>query len=326
MSAKSEIRNPKSEMNRSLAPVAALRESGAQRPERSTFNVQRSTFRHRSAALSRDAATGRFRGGFSLLEMMVAVTLILLIIGALLAVFYQTQRAMRLSATQVDLLESGRAGMELLTSELPEISPCYAPAQVNLYAKAFNFLVQPRPAPAKARVNVVQDFFFLRQHNDEWIGTGYFVSPAYPGDPIGTLYRYERSTNNVTDPLAFHWLLTNFLAAVEQNPPPPEAHRVMDRVVNLTFSPYDLQGRFMTNFVDASYSFTNSFTNNVVPGYLDLELVVFEPRAFERYKALAEIRALVPGDPRAYSYLTGHVEKVHLFRQRVPIRTAQGIP
>src|SRR5439155_23033591 len=122
------------------------------------------------AALSRDAATVRFRGqrGFSLLEMMVAVTLMLVIIGALLAVFYQTQRAMRLSATQVDVLESGRAGMELFTSELPEISASYAPGQVNVYARVFSFLVQPRPAPAADRRNVIQDFYFLRQHNDEW--------------------------------------------------------------------------------------------------------------------------------------------------------------
>src|SRR5262249_44712767 len=53
--------------------------------------------------------------GFSLLEMMVAVTLLLVIIAALLTMFYQTQRAFRLSATQVDVLEAGRAAMELLT-------------------------------------------------------------------------------------------------------------------------------------------------------------------------------------------------------------------
>src|SRR5205809_3599958 len=38
---------------------------------------------------------------FSLLEMMVAVTLLLIIISALLAMFYQTQRALRLSKSQV---------------------------------------------------------------------------------------------------------------------------------------------------------------------------------------------------------------------------------
>src|SRR3954451_11533192 len=71
---------------------------------------------------------------FSLLEMMVAVTLMLIIIAALLAVFYQTQRAFRLSVTQVDVLETGRAQMEAFVSELPEIVPSYRSGQVNLFA------------------------------------------------------------------------------------------------------------------------------------------------------------------------------------------------
>lgn len=260
---------------------------------------------------------------FSLIEMMVAVTLLLIIIAALLAVFYQTQRAFRLTATQVDVLESGRAAMELLTGELPEISASGRDGQVNVYAQtAFPALIQPRPAPSAPRVNLIQDFFFLRQNNDDWIGTGYFVLP-FSTEPIGTLYRFELSVTNVTDNSQIYWLFTNFLAATQQNPPPANSHRVIDQVVDLRISPYNAQGQFWTNYVDSKYSFTNSFTNSALPAYLDLELGILEPRAFERYKALAD--PLVKGtDPtRAFQYLSNHVEKVHLFHQRIPIRTGQ---
>ena len=258
--------------------------------------------------------------GFSLLEMMVAVTLMLIIIAALLAVFYQTQRAFRLSATQVDVLETGRAQMEAFVSELPEIVPSYQKGQVNLYASTmFPFLIQPRSGIPNAapRTNVIQDIFFLRQHNDDWIGTGYFVvSPST--EPIGTLYRFEQSVPNASD---VYTLFRTFQLAIASFP--TNSHRVMDRVVNLKLTPYGQFGTNLIGYVDPDYSFTNSFTNGVVPAYLDLELGILEPRAYEKYKALAEIKAQIPTDTRAFQYLSNHVEKVHLFRQRVPIHTGQ---
>lgn len=253
------------------------------------------------------------RSGFSLIEMMVAVTLLLIIIAALLAVFYQTQRAFRLTATQVDVLESGRAAMELLTGELPEISPCNLDGQLNVYAQTNSASLIQNRSPVD-RTNVIQDIFFLRQNNDEWIGTGYFVLPH----TIGTLYRFELIVTNVTDNSQIYWLFTNFLAAAQQDPPPANSHRVMDQVLGLKLSPYDSQGRFWTNLV-SPYSFPNTFTNSVLPAYLDLELGVLEPRSFEKYKSLGEVDV-----NRALQYLANHVEKVHLFQQRIPIRTGQG--
>jgi hypothetical protein len=272
--------------------------------------------------------------------MMVAVTLMLVIIAALLAVFYQTQRAFRLSATQVDVLENGRAQMESFVAELPEIAPCYQNGQLNLYAATmFPFLIQPRTTIANAdrRTNVIQDVFFLRQNNDQWIGTGYFVVSPY-GDAVGTLYRFEQRVG----PADVFRLFGSFQDAIKFFPT-NTARRVIDRVINLKLTPYGYQmtngtiiangynSLLMTNFinqvgiplVDMDYSFTNSFTNYVVPAYLDLELGILEPRAYEKYKALAEIKTQIPTDTRASQYLVNHVEKVHLFRQRIPIRTGQ---
>jgi prepilin-type N-terminal cleavage/methylation domain-containing protein len=249
--------------------------------------------------------------GFSLLEMMVAVTLLLLIITALLTMFYQVQRAFRQSVTQVDVLEGGRAGMELLAAELPEITPSQRPGQINLYAETmFPFLIQPRPAPAAPRINVLQDIFFLRQQNDQWIGTGYFVVPTST-EAVGTLYRFETNFPSAD--------VSGFFGAFEyavKRFPTPFTHRVIDRVVSLRLTPYDFQGQYLTNLVDLNYSFPSSFTNNALPSYLDLELGILEPRAFESYRSLTNNSA------RAQAYLQNHVEKVHLFRQRIPIRSA----
>jgi hypothetical protein len=247
---------------------------------------------------------------------------LLVIISALLTMFYQTQRAFRLSATQQDVLEGGRTGMEFLTAELPEITPSHRDGQINLYAATmFPFLVQPRPMQdAAPRVNSIQDFYFLRQRNDEWIGTGYFVLP-FSTEPIGALYRFQLSVTNVTNNSQIFWLFTNFIAATKQDPP-PNSHRIMDRVVNLRLAPYNSQGQFLTNLVDTDLSFTNSFTNSVLPFYLDLEMGILEPRAYEKYKALADPFVKAGNPNRALKYLTDHVEKVHLFRQRIPIRTA----
>src|SRR3954471_19290395 len=60
--------------------------------------------------------------GFSLIEVMVAVAILAVIIVGLLAMFYQTQRAFRTGLTQVDVLENGRAAMEMSGSDLRDVT------------------------------------------------------------------------------------------------------------------------------------------------------------------------------------------------------------
>src|SRR5438477_7535002 len=95
---------------------------------------------------------------FSLLEMMVAVTLLLVIISALLTMFYQTQRAVRLSKAQVDVLEGGLATMEIIPAELSELAPSHQPGLLNLYAETnpIPFLIQSSPISTATRANILQ--------------------------------------------------------------------------------------------------------------------------------------------------------------------------
>src|SRR5947207_12610645 len=53
--------------------------------------------------------------GFSLIEIMVTVSLLTFIILGLLLMFNQTQRAFRTGMTQTDVLEAGRATMDMLS-------------------------------------------------------------------------------------------------------------------------------------------------------------------------------------------------------------------
>src|SRR5436190_15569231 len=63
----------------------------------------------------------RQQDAFSLVEILVAVGLLAFIIVGLLAMFYQTQRAFRSSATQTDVLEAGRAVMQMIRQDLMDV-------------------------------------------------------------------------------------------------------------------------------------------------------------------------------------------------------------
>ena len=60
---------------------------------------------------------------FSLIEIMVVVSLLSLIVLALMEVFSSTQRAFRASVTQADVLEGSRAAVDLIASDLRNLTP-----------------------------------------------------------------------------------------------------------------------------------------------------------------------------------------------------------
>ena len=58
-----------------------------------------------------------------------------------------------------------------------------------------------------------------------------------------------------------------------------------------------------------------TFMSNALPAFVELELGVLEPVALKQYQALTDSPAA------AATFLKKQPSKVHLFRQRVPIRT-----
>jgi len=262
---------------------------------------------------------------FSLIEIMVAVGLLAVIIVALLAMFYQTQRAFRSGLTQVDILESGRAAMELITRDLQEavasMDTSTANSQrtnvVSQFVQRTNLISRlavgfsPLQLANQDLSNVIQNVSFLRRFNDDWIGEAYRVSNAVAG--VGTLYRLVVTTNReaVAGPGDF----VGSLPSIEGNPNPNFA-RVADGVVHFRIVPFDPQGVFATNGPASAIGGDScAFWNDGLPSYVDVELALLEPRSLEQFRSKAN-------QANATAYLQKQAGRMHFFKQRVQLRNA----
>jgi prepilin-type N-terminal cleavage/methylation domain-containing protein len=274
---------------------------------------------------------------FSLVEVLVVVSLLSLIVLALMAVFNSTQRAFRAGITQTDVLEGGRATMDLITSDLRAMSPSAGVSNsaintpVNFYAAVkFNLhpLVQPLVASSQSRTNVLEDIFILSRNNQSWTGTGYVVDP-YSTDFVNPLYRFTMSTNiQAASPMV---LYTNFAIRVNNGNFTNMSH-LMNGVVHLTMRAYDQNGYWMNNntnndggqpatnsnvlFVPPAYGEVGFYMfSNSLPSSVEIQLAALEDRTLQRAESLAD---LSPVFSRS-NYLSGQSGKLHLFRQRVSI-------
>lgn len=153
----------------------------------------------------RSASLGHSRG-FSLIEILITMGLLSLIVLGLLAMFNQTQRAFTSSMTQTDVLENGRATMDLFARDLSQMTSSQFPNVLynGVAYRPTNFFVEPSPGFSVARpllqempntferrTNFVQRFFFLTKLNQDWLGTGYQVIPDDTNGVVGTLYRFS---------------------------------------------------------------------------------------------------------------------------------------
>ena len=142
----------------------------------------------------------KFHGAFTLIEVMVVVVLLALIVIALMSVFNITQNAFRASVTQADVMESGRATMDLMAGDLRAMAPSSGQSNnvtgaVNFYAAVTNFasppspLIQPMVGGNSTRMNVLENFFILSRGSASgvatWYGVGYAVATNAPS---GSLY------------------------------------------------------------------------------------------------------------------------------------------
>ncbi len=313
-----------------------------------------SPWRH---GLTRAQANPR-RAAFSLIELLTAVSIMMVIIYALYAMFNQTQKALRANITQVDVLESGRAASEMMGRELEQIGACNLGQTINVTAQTrLPPLTQLDLEPSRdpLRTNVLQEFFFMSRQANKWVGTGYRVLEA--DDGVGTLYRFTVSTNyrglnftNLSGQFEHARLTTNSASGLLST----NFNRVADGVIHLRLTPYDHEGRRLgwettndipfyrmlrlnrngqrigltstaANAYDAQVILQGalipretqfSFVSNALPAYLELELGVLEPGALKQYQSLRD------SPKTANAYLQKQAAKVHLFRQRIPIRTA----
>ena len=205
---------------------------------------------------------------------MVTVGLLTFIILGLLLMFNQTQRAFRSGMTQTDVLEAGRATLDLVSRELEQMSPSQVPDFVDaagIIRRGTNFFIEPStnyllagipyafswtdpfiqelPGNNLPRTNLMQRFFFLSKANLDWVGTGYEVIPDDSYGCVGTLYRF----------VATNYPRGNVIALSDAFPRtnPTNMSRIADGIVHLRLRAFANNGYLVTtnifNRTNASY-------------------------------------------------------------------------
>jgi hypothetical protein len=208
--------------------------------------------------------------GFSLVEILVAMSLLTLIVLGLLAMFNQTQRVFRTGLAQSDILESGRATADLMAQDIQLMVPARLPPYcnssgvpyyfpTNFYAEEsyyFNPALEGLPGSGHGnplvedqRTNYIQDFFFLSQVNQDWSGIGYAVLPSSANTTgVGTLYRYRIDipkfcpTNVASLSSWFRNALYIGSLSLQQNLPITNMSRIADGIVHLRVKPFAPSG------------------------------------------------------------------------------------
>ena len=276
------------------------------------------------------------RRAFTIVELLVAISILTLIVLVLYGLFDQVQKALRSNVAQVDVHEGGRAFMELASREMEQMQAGNVLTNVNLFARftATPFR-QPLLSAGEQRVNELEEVFFLSLLNKHWIGTGYRVlalnsngiATNFAKTGVGTLCRFRLSNHvaNVRNPPLYARVMdvtpTNFA----------NFQRVIDGVVHFRMRVYDQNGILITNNFNPSIlsgvlvstnvynndvEYGYAFTNKALPAYVEIELGVLEPHVLERYRSY-------PNAIVASNYLARQAGAIHLFQQRVPIRMAK---
>src|SRR6266511_4863469 len=72
---------------------------------------------------------------FTLVELLVAISVLTLIVLVLYGLFDQVQKALRSNVAQVDVHEGGREGMELLSREMEQIQAGNRAGVTNIHIR-----------------------------------------------------------------------------------------------------------------------------------------------------------------------------------------------
>ena len=306
------------------------------------FQISNFKFRIRPAGASgghgfirNSQVASRKSTAFSLVELLMVMVLLSLIMLALMQVFNSTQRAFRASVTQADVLQSGRAAMELITADLHELRPSggVSNGPVNFLVMSNNFatyatMMQSLPGGTVSRTNLLNWFFVLGQRNGTtWTGTGYAVNSA-TNSPLFPLYRFYAETNFQAGPGVLFINFTNLVTGRRWT----NMSHVMDGVVHLVVRAYDANGVWIKNspttYTNAQnlrfYASANGeaqfrFYSNTVPAAVEVQMGVLEDHVLKHAESLSVVGSAPSTVANQWNYLKSQSGAVHLFRQRVSI-------
>ena len=259
------------------------------------------------------------QSALTLVEMLVASSLLVVIMLGLTVMFNQTQRAFRSGLKQVDVFEGGRAVADLMARDFESLSDTEVEGRLNLLFGDYtaNKLVQANNG--YPRTNHFQYIYGQSQVGSDWVGTGYCFK-TNKADGVMTLYRFTARTNTPNNRMEADY--RNALRYLLNNVTETNVHRVADGIIHLRFRAFNKDGIEIvpgTNYL--SFPITNYvgifnsqaiYETNRIPSSLEIELGILEPQTLEQAKSIADSR----------SYLQRQAGKVHIFRQQIPIRNA----
>jgi hypothetical protein len=255
----------------------------------------------------------------TILELLVAVSLISFIILALYQMFDQTQTQMRRTVREVDKFESGRAAAELIKRDFAQM----VAGNSSAGGFAANFFVGTNvggtdwSAGAFSMTNngtnivlqnTLQVAYFVTfdpaATPTNWSAVAYRVgsstNPTTIADyGLGTLYRWSVNSNRFS---------TNLQNTYFSGPPAGSFQRIVDNVVH-----FRVTG--ITNGVAVPVN--GYLTNTSLPSHVEIELGYLDSRTAER------ARGMLPNTNAVRASLATNVANVHLFRLQIPIRPGQ---
>jgi prepilin-type N-terminal cleavage/methylation domain-containing protein len=223
---------------------------------------------------------------FSLLEMLIGMAMLSVIVLALFAMFNQTQKALIANAGQTDVMENGRAVMDLLIRDLGRARPSNIGTNLVFVPRSTNVQERLSPAPNMMvlrtaagpsdpqvraafldgwrRTTLFHDLFYLAENRPgQWTGAGLFVAPedpATPDDAVGTLYRYEDpwpvSLRGARGADQANVLYNRFFNNATYRSSPTNSSRLLDGVVFFRATPFGPSGQALD---PTSWPQTNAF-------------------------------------------------------------------
>lgn len=125
----------------------------------------------------------RSRFGFTIIEMILAVTITTVITLALTAVFGQVQRAFRAGIQQVDVFEGGRASLELVAQDLDQMVSLGDIEFTNFWTVPFQpgmYNTLGRMQDNTGLLTIQQEVLFFQEYNDLIKAVGYRLIPVLP--------------------------------------------------------------------------------------------------------------------------------------------------
>ena len=248
---------------------------------------------------------------FTVLEMLVSVAILVVIIFSLYQMFNQTQRAFRGGVTQVDVMEAGRAAVDLIANEVQQMAAAHQPDSENFLQFINGVIATPirQVLPdGTVMVNELQEFYFLSRPNQRiWQAQGFFIQSNTPPTPpcgfgYGTLYRI-RSNDIAITPFA----ITNFVNAA--SPTNTNAvFRICDGVIHFKLHPLRADG---TEIPPANLP----LRGDDIPSYLRIELGILDPPVQEYARTIPSLTAFT-------NFLFRRAGNVHVFHKTIHIAAA----